>query len=199
MSGIIVYKKTDRAQTSAVTDVFDTTSKTRIKHTSTTNLDLLHGSMNMQMSSLFSTSVMVKRGDKYHMKGFALAPTFAQVEVFWWHFERRRTFTRSCACPSQRGFITLLADGLSWRVALLARDFPSIAPGMVAQKSGVAQHGRDFAVIWRSEQTRFSNMSAGVSILVNKILEAEARGKNIRCASNVARKSQGHQAPKLAT
>ena len=95
ISGIIVYKKTDRAQTSAVMDVFDTTSKPRIKHTSTTNLDLLHVLMN-------STSVMVKRGDKYHTKGFALAATFAQVEVFWWHSEGRRTFTRSCACPSER-------------------------------------------------------------------------------------------------
>ena len=62
-----------------------------------------------------SASVMVKRGDKYHTKRFALAAAFAQVEVFWWHSERRRTFTRSCACPSERGFITLLADGLSWR------------------------------------------------------------------------------------
>ena len=37
-----------------------------------------------------------------------------------------------------------------------------------AHKSGVAQHGRHFGVGWGCEQTRFSNMFAGVSILVNK-------------------------------
>ena len=38
----------------------------------------------------------------------------------------------------------------------------------LAHKSSVAQHWRYFEGRWRYEQTRFSNMLAGVSILVNK-------------------------------
>ena len=67
-----------------------------------------------------------------------------------------------------------------------------------SHKFTVAQYGRHFEVRWEYEQTRFSNMSArSVHSCEQEILEAVARGKNIRGASEVARKSGGHGAPKL--
>ena len=99
-------KKTICAQTRAVTDVFDKTSKTQF--TSTTNLDLLHGLLN-------STSVLVKRGDKYHTGICSLRPHLLMSRSFGGTSRRRRTLTCSCACPSKRGSVTLPADGRSWR------------------------------------------------------------------------------------
>ena len=54
-------------------------------------------------------------------------------------------------------------------LAVLTRDILLYPPcDGSAHKSTVAQHGRHFEVRWGFEQTRFSNMSAGVSIPVSK-------------------------------
>ena len=173
---------------------------------------------------------MVKRGDKYHMKGFALAATFAQVEVFWWLFERRRTFTRSCACPSKRGFITLPADGRSWRrffycmctrvvtnyvlsarrasshvdVRDMSTEIDAHITGLTGTRLPVNRPWDGRTKVWccstwtglRSEvevrtETLLEHVCRRVHSCEQEILEAEALGKNIRCASSCRKEEPG--------
>ena len=102
-----------------------------------------------------------------------------------------RTERTDCSTSALRSMRTSLV--------LLARDFLSIALGTAPHTCLPLLSMGHFEVRWEYEQTRFSNMSArSVHPCEQKKVEAEARGNKIRCTSEVARKSGGHGAPKLA-